>query len=75
MSNREVTTFLCVDDKSKIDYGEPNHAISPGARGKKSVIPISTVLGALDHDVNSKRSYTPSVSLEIEILDELDSFY
>ena len=75
VSNREVTTFLCVDDKSKIDYGEPNHAISPGARGKKSVIPISTVLGALDHDVNSKRSYTPSVSLEVEILDELDSFY
>ena len=59
VNNREVTTFLCVNDKSKVDYGEPNHAISSGVRGKKSIVPVLTVLGALDHDVNSKGSFTP----------------
>ena len=49
MSNGKVTTFLCVEDKSKIDYGKPNYAISLGVRAKKSIVPVSTVLGALDH--------------------------
>ena len=75
LNNREVATFLYVDDKSKIDYGKPNHAISPGVRGKKSIVPVSTVLGALDHNVNSKKSFTLSVSLEVEIPDKLASFY
>ena len=75
MNNREFKTFLCVDDKSKIDYGEPNYTISSEVRGKKSIVPVSTVLGALDHDVNLKGSFTPSVSLEVEIPDELDNFY
>ena len=75
VSNREVTTFLCVNDKSKIEHGEPNHAISSRVRGKKSIVPVSTVLGALDHNINSKGSFTPSISLEVEIPDELDSFY
>ena len=49
--------------------------MSLGVRGKKSKVPVLTVLLALDHDVNSKGSFTPSVSLEVEIHDELDSFY
>ena len=75
VNTREVTTFLCTNDKSKIDYGEPNHAISLGVSGKKSIVPVSTVLGALNHNVNLKGSFTLSVSLEVEIPDELDSFY
>ena len=51
------------------------HAILSGVRSKKSIVPVSTVLGALDHDVNSKGSFTPSVSVEDEIPDGLDSFY
>ena len=74
VNNREVTTFLCVNNKSKVDYGEPNHATSSGVRGKKSIVPVLTVLGALDHNVNSKGSFTPLVSLEVEIPDERDSF-
>ena len=33
------------------------------------------MLGALGHNVNLKGSFTLSVSLEVEIHDELDSFY
>ena len=74
VKNRDVVTFVCVDDKSKIYYGEPNLAISSGVRGKKSIVPSSTVLGALDH-VNSKGSLTPSVTLAVDISEELDTFY
>ena len=49
--------------------------MSLGVRGKKPIVPVLTVLLALDHDVNSKGSFMPSVSLEVEIPDELDSFY
>ena len=48
--------------------------MSLGVRGKKPIVPVLTVLRALDH-VNSKGSFMPSVSLEVEIPDELDSFY
>jgi len=75
VKNKEVVNFVCVDEKSKIDFGEPNLAISSGVRGKKSMIPSSTLLGALDHDVNSKGSLTPSVTLAVDIPEELDTFY
>lgn len=46
--------FLSSDDKAKIQFGEPGSALSTGVRGKKSIVPVGTVLGALDHDVNQK---------------------
>ena len=72
---RDRCTFLSVDDKSKIDYGEPQLAMSSGVRGKKAIAPANTILGALDHDVNSKGSLTPSVCLDVDIPETLDSFY
>ena len=41
-------------DKSKIDFGEPRLAVSSGVRGKKTVAPTNTILGALDHDTFQK---------------------
>ena len=73
---RDVTTFLSIDDKPKLDFGEPGLAISSGVRGEKSIVPMNHVLGALDHDVNSKGSFTPSVYLNVDIPEEEnDSFY
>ena len=63
------------DDKAKINHGEPDLAIPSGVRGKKSIVPINTVLGALDHDINSKGSLTASICLKVDIPEELDSFY
>ena len=37
-----------------MDYGEPNLAISSGVRGKKSIVPCTTTLGSLDHDIPEK---------------------
>ncbi|XP_062580017.1 uncharacterized protein LOC134242028 [Saccostrea cucullata] len=61
-------TFLCVDDKSKVDFGEPGLYVSTGVRGKKSIAPMQSNLSALDHDMQSKGSLTPSVCLELTFL-------
>ncbi|XP_071122564.1 uncharacterized protein [Mytilus edulis] len=73
---REHVTFLSIDDKSKIDIGEPHQYVSTGVRGKKSLVPTGSTLSALDHDVSSKGSITPSVSLNVQIPEEKGgSFY
>ena len=59
--NSDLTSFVCLDDKAKLDFGEPGMALSSGVRGKKTLAPISSTLGALDHDVKSKGSLTLSV--------------
>ena len=73
---REEVTFVCVDDKSKVDFGEPGLAVQTGVRGKKSIVPVGLTLSALDHDVQSKGSITPSVCLSVKVPDDISgSFY
>ena len=43
-------------EHSKIDFGEPGLALSSGVRGKKSLVPTTSTLSALDHDVDQKGS-------------------
>ncbi|XP_041374668.1 uncharacterized protein LOC121387575 [Gigantopelta aegis] len=76
VKHRDRFTFVCLDDKSKLDFGEPGAALSSGVRGKKSVIPTTSTLSCLDHDVGQKGSITPSVCLNVEIPETPDgSFY
>ena len=73
---RDLVTFISIDDKSKIDFGEPEQVLSTGVRGKKSIVPEGSRLSALDHDVSSKGSITPSVCLNVKIPEDKDgSFY
>ena len=73
---KEHTNMICIDDKSKVDFGEPGLAVASGVRGKKSIVPVTSTLSALDHDINTKGSITPSVCLKVDIPDELEtSFY
>ena len=46
--------LLSCDDKVKVDFGEPGAVLSTDVRGKKSLIPTTSILGALDHDVSQK---------------------
>ena len=46
--------LISCDDKAKVSFGEPGNALSTGVRGKDSLVPASSILGALDHDVDSK---------------------
>ncbi|KAL3875452.1 hypothetical protein ACJMK2_033399 [Sinanodonta woodiana] len=73
---RDISNFVCMDDKSKLDFGEPDLFTSTGVRGKKSIVPMNSVLSCLDHDVQSKGSLTPSVVLDVDIPgDATETFY
>lgn len=73
---RDMAAMVCLDDKSKVDFGEPGQAISSGVRGKKSIVATGSVLSALDHDVQQKGSLTPSVCLLVDIPEQVeDTFY
>lgn len=70
-----VSSCHGVNDKAKISIGEPGIYISMGVRGKKSIVPVKTVLGSLDHDM-TKCSLTPSVYFKVHIPESIDkSFY
>lgn len=43
-------TFLSID--AKMDIGEPEQYNSSGVRGKKSMVPASSQLSAMDRDVS-----------------------
>ena len=76
IKDRHKTVFVSCDDKAKVSFGEPGAAISSGVRGRQSIVPTTTTLGALDHDVSQKGNMIPSVTLIGEIPDDnLGSFY
>ena len=72
---KEATSLLFCDDKAKVPVGEPGTAVSTGVRGRRSIVPLSTTLGALDHDIQSKASLVPSVILECDIPDAVDESF
>ena len=59
---RGNVALLCCEDKTKVPVGEAIAPVSTGVRGKMTIAPVSTTLGALDHDM-TKASLTPYVVL------------
>ena len=57
---------FCCDDKAKVHVGEPTAPVSTGVRGRTSIVPLSTTLEALDHDLH-KSSLTPNIVLKCDI--------
>ncbi|CAC5422380.1 unnamed protein product [Mytilus coruscus] len=73
---RDSLSFLCVDDKSTVEFGEPGLKVATGVRGKKPITQVQSTLSALDHDMQSKGSFTPCVCLEVNVPHKTDeSFY
>ena len=66
IKNIAECTMVCMDDKSKVDFGEPGMFSQSGVRGKKSLVPVGSTLSCLDHDIQCKDSLTPSVVLDID---------
>ena len=76
IKNRDSCTFISCDDKAKVVFGEPGSAISTGVRGKKTIVPTTSTLGALDHDVDKKGSIVPTVTMICDIPEDISgSFY
>ena len=64
---REHSTLVFADDKAKINVGEPGALVSSGVHGKKTLAPVATDLSALDHDMQSLSSLTPSVTMFCDV--------
>ena len=66
MEMRGDVAFLCCDNNVNVPTGETNAPVSTGVRGKMTIAPVSTTLGALNHDM-TKASLTPSAVLRCDI--------
>jgi len=42
--------FYSMDDKAKVNVGEPHLAVSFGGRGRRSILPTDVIFIAKDHD-------------------------
>lgn len=71
---KEHCVLLFCDDKANVSVGEPGSPVSTGVRGKKSIVPSSTTLVALDHDM-TKASLTPSVILQCRVPDSIENSF
>ena len=69
IEHKEQAKLLFCDDKAKVPFGNPGALLSTGVRGKQSIVPTTSTLSALDHDMQSSGSLTPSVYLDCEIQD------
>jgi hypothetical protein len=58
--------FYSMDDKAKINVGEPHLAVGFGGRGRRSIMPTDVTSIAGDHDFKIV-SLTPSVTLRVEV--------
>ncbi len=58
--------FFSMDDKAKINVGEPHLAVSFGGRGRCSILPTDAKAIAGDHDFKIV-SLSPSVTLRVEV--------
>ena len=76
IKNKNSCMFISCDDKAKVSFGEPGSAISSGVRGKRTIVPTTTTLGSLDHDVDHKGSIIPTVNMVCDIPDDISgTFY
>lgn len=60
IEEKEKCILTFSDDKAKVSIGEPGLSVSTGVRGKRSIVPTTSTLVALDHDM-TKSSLTLSV--------------
>lgn len=74
IEEKEKCILICCDDKAKVPIGEPGLSVSTGVRGKRSIVPTTSTLVALDHDM-TKCSLTPSVVLKCNIPSSLDKSF
>ena len=58
--------FYSMDDKAKIQVGEPHLAVGFGGRGRRSILPSDVNAVAGDHDFKIV-SLTPSVTLRVDV--------
>ena len=67
---RSYTALVCLDDKHRVNVGEPGYPLAAAERGRRVLIRADTTFEVGDHDF-SKFSIIPSVSLLVDIPSKL----
>ena len=68
---RDLSTFICIDDKHRIKIGEPGYPVAAAERGCQVIMYEKETFAVGDHDF-TKFSIIPSVVLDVEIPDKFE---
>ena len=68
---REISSFVCIDDKHCIKVGEPGFPVAAAERGRQVIVSSHTTFVVGDHDF-TKFKITPSVILLVNIPDSIE---
>lgn len=63
---RDMSVFVCIDDKHRIKVGEPSFPLAAVERGREVIVALNETMCVGDHDF-SKFSLIPSVILVVDI--------
>ena len=68
---RDLSTFICIDDKHRIKVGEPGYPVAAVERGRQVIVSQTETFVVADHDF-TRFSVIPSVVLHVDIPDTFE---
>ena len=68
---RDLSTFICIDDKHRIKVGEPGYPVAAVERGRQVIVSQTETFAVGDHDF-TRFSIIPSVALQVEIPEKFE---
>ena len=72
---RQLSVFMCMDDKHRVKVGEPNYPVAAAERGRRVLVRKNETFAVADHDF-TKFSLIPSIQLSVDIPDDItESWY
>ena len=74
MKFKDVTTFICQDEKHTVKVGELGCPLAAVERGKRIIVGLNQSMEVGDYDF-AKFSLTPSVNLDVEIPEDMDESF
>ena len=66
MKYRELTYFICVDDKHRLKVGEPGFSVAAAERGREVIVSLRQTFAVVDHDF-TRFSVVPSVVFHVAV--------
>jgi hypothetical protein len=68
---RDLSSFICIDDKHRIKVGEPGYPVAAVERGRQVIVSQTETFVVGDHDF-TRFSIIPSVVLQVNIPDKFE---
>ena len=68
---KSQSLFICLDDKHRLKFGEPNFPVAAAERGRRVIVSLQEVFQVGDHDF-TRFSIIPSVLFHTDIPESID---